>query len=250
MWRDSYFGQKNKSELLIALALADFADYETGCAWPSIERLAQKARTSIRGAQESVKIMAQAGKVRVEIGAGENGTNRYFLLYAPAAIAPPAMAAPRNGAAAKPPDEAAAEPAAGCTQSVRNRQEAERTVQKPPILSDGFDEFWSRYPKKLGKAKAIEAWKRKGCAKLAAEIAIAISLAVKCEQWTREDGRFIPHPTTWINRGGWDDEYESPKGAEAEIWVPGPEIDYMAQLRDLKAKEDAERVAMGEPQWM
>jgi len=25
------------------------------------------------------------------------------------------------------------------------------------------------------------------------------------EQWTKDGGRYIPHPTTWLNREGWND---------------------------------------------
>jgi hypothetical protein len=24
--------------------------------------------------------------------------------------------------------------------------------------------------------------------------------------WRKEGGRYIPHPATWLNRGGWEDE--------------------------------------------
>jgi hypothetical protein len=29
-------------------------------------------------------------------------------------------------------------------------------------------------------------------------------------QWTRESGRFIPNPSTWINQGRWQDEPAEP----------------------------------------
>lgn len=29
----------------------------------------------------------------------------------------------------------------------------------------------------------------------------------KCsDQWTQNNGQFIPHPATWLNQGRWDDE--------------------------------------------
>ena len=36
----------------------------------------------------------------------------------------------------------------------------------------------------------------------------AIGRARVTEQWQKEGGRFIPNPTTWLNQGRWDDEYE------------------------------------------
>ena len=29
-------------------------------------------------------------------------------------------------------------------------------------------------------------------------------------QWQKENGRFIPHPVTWLNQGRWEDEPVSP----------------------------------------
>lgn len=36
----------------------------------------------------------------------------------------------------------------------------------------------------------------------------------KCsDQWTQNNGQFIPHPATWLNQGRWDDELpESGRG--------------------------------------
>jgi hypothetical protein len=31
---------------------------------------------------------------------------------------------------------------------------------------------------------------------------------VASEQWRRDDGRFIPHPATWLNQRRWEDEAE------------------------------------------
>ncbi len=34
----------------------------------------------------------------------------------------------------------------------------------------------------------------------------ALAWQVVSPQWTRDDGQYIPLPTTWLNRGGWEDE--------------------------------------------
>jgi hypothetical protein len=72
-----------------------------------------------------------------------------------------------------------------------------------------FDEFWSAYPKKVGKKAAWTAWNKiKPNAELHDKIMTAIGRARVTDQWMRENGRFIPNPTTWLNQGRWDDEYE------------------------------------------
>lgn len=79
----------------------------------------------------------------------------------------------------------------------------------PSILETRFDEFWSAYPKKVGKKAAHSSWNKiKPDTKLHDKIMAAIGRARETDQWQRENGRFIPNPATWLNQGRWDDEYE------------------------------------------
>lgn len=72
-----------------------------------------------------------------------------------------------------------------------------------------FDEFWAAYPKKVGKKAAQASWNKiKPDTELHDKIMTAIGRARATDQWQRENGRFIPNPTTWLNQGRWDDEYE------------------------------------------
>ena len=67
-----------------------------------------------------------------------------------------------------------------------------------------FDRFWAEYPKKIGKAAARRAWTRM---KPPIDAALnTVRVFRDTQAWTREGGRFIPYPATWINRGGWEDQ--------------------------------------------
>jgi hypothetical protein len=68
---------------------------------------------------------------------------------------------------------------------------------------DGFAEFWSAYPKKVGKGAAQAAWK-KHKPDLAICIA-AITTAKASRDWQKENGQYIPNPATWINQMRWED---------------------------------------------
>jgi len=46
-------------------------------------------------------------------------------------------------------------------------------------------------------------------AELLPKILHALELQKKSDPWTRDGGKFIPYPTTWINGSRWDDELES-----------------------------------------
>jgi len=79
----------------------------------------------------------------------------------------------------------------------------------PPKGTNGFSEFWEAYPRKVGKRAAERAWRRiKWSKELQQQILNSVAEHTYSPDWTRENGRFIPHPTTFLNQGRWDDELE------------------------------------------
>lgn len=79
---------------------------------------------------------------------------------------------------------------------------------------EGFEEFWESYPRKVGKGDARRAWIRaRPNAGMRAKIQATIRKMARCEQWTKNGGQYIPHPATWLNREGWEDEPEVTKAA-------------------------------------
>lgn len=76
-------------------------------------------------------------------------------------------------------------------------------------LQERFDEFWGAYPKKVGKDAAKRAFeKRKPDADLLESMLSALSVQKRSSQWQRDNGQYIPHPSTWLNEGRWQDEPE------------------------------------------
>jgi hypothetical protein len=71
---------KDTFELLVLLALADFANDE-GVSWPSLDRLAQKARCSRRGLQNILKRLEEVGILTVKRKGGgpPESTNSYKI---------------------------------------------------------------------------------------------------------------------------------------------------------------------------
>ena len=99
-----------------------------------------------------------------------------------------------------------------------------RTVTKP--LSNGyapsdslntdslysFEEFWKCYPKKKGKGYAKKAWlKIKPDDTLIQRMIYKVGLLKGTDQWQKDGGKYIPHPSTWLNGEEWDDEVEASK---------------------------------------
>ena len=68
--------------------------------------------------------------------------------------------------------------------------------------------------KKTGKQYALKAWNKiKPTAELHERIMQAVDAQKRSDQWRRENGRYIPNPSTWLNGGYWDNE-EVNEGAE------------------------------------
>ena len=98
-----------------------------------------------------------------------------------------------------------------------NDKDEEITAASPPTRakSSDFDLFWRAYPKKVGKEAARKAFSR---VKAPLESLLTAIERQKCgNQWTTENGRFIPNPATWLNQGRWEDEVaQTPLGRAAK----------------------------------
>ena len=62
-----------------------------------------------------------------------------------------------------------------------------------------------------------------------AEVMAGLEAARASDQWTRDGGRYVPHPATWLNGRRWEDEAiaaddgegsKKPKNAAAYNWPP------------------------------
>lgn len=72
---------------------------------------------------------------------------------------------------------------------------------------DLFATFWKLYPNKKGKAAAEKAWAKLRVTGAMSDLMMtALSKQVVTPDWTKENGRFVPHPATWLNGKRWEDE--------------------------------------------
>jgi len=100
-----------------------------------------------------------------------------------------------------------------------------------------FDEFWKAYPNKVGKDAARKAFdKRKVTQELLSQMLSAIAMQRQSKKWTDDGGRYIPHPSTWLNEGRWMDEGLQP----VSVTVPSREGRDPALL---KIEEDSKKAA-------
>lgn len=90
-----------------------------------------------------------------------------------------------------------------------HKQEQKHTPPKPPKGGESvaFAQFWQAYPRRVGKGQALKAWERIPDAHdLLPRMLAVIAAWSQSEGWTKDGGRFIPHPATWLNGKRWEDD--------------------------------------------
>lgn len=70
-----------------------------------------------------------------------------------------------------------------------------------------FETFWKSYPKKTNKFKTEEWFKKnKPSEELIKLILTKLDKFKDTDEWKKDNGKYIPYPTTWLNQKRWEDE--------------------------------------------
>lgn len=73
-------------------------------------------------------------------------------------------------------------------------------------FEDMFNEFWTSYPRKRNKQKCKEWYlKNKPTEELHGKILLGITFYSSTEDWKKDNGQFIPYPSTFLNQRRWED---------------------------------------------
>lgn len=73
------------------------------------------------------------------------------------------------------------------------------------MTEDDFERFWLSYPRHENKKKAKDKFLKLDRASLI-PIIHALEKQKQSPDWQKNNGQFIPHPTTWLNGERWNDE--------------------------------------------
>lgn len=117
--------------------------------------------------------------------------------------------------------------------------------KKHKYICSKFGEFWSEYPRKVGKANAEAVYKRKAV-NAETEQAILDGLrrynSLQWSKWTGEQRQYIPYPASWLNAGRWTDtveqtgksvpKYMSEAITEPDTAVTQTDLDALKELMD------------------
>ncbi|MCF9035295.1 replication protein [Acinetobacter nectaris] len=111
------------------------------------------------------------------------------------------------------------------TYPVRKKQAEEKSkAETAKRLDDQFNSFWSAYPNKKNKKTAEAKFKAINFKKHSFDFIMQSLEKHKASfDWQKENGKYIPHPTTWINGERWGDEITSyPSTANQHNRQPQP----------------------------
>jgi len=98
------------------------------------------------------------------------------------------------------------------------------------VYSESFVAFWEVYPKKVGKGLCWKWWKSLNPPDdLVQKMIQAVREISQTENWTKDKGRWVPLPITWLRQGRWED---SPCLSSA-----GPGADYQTFWNELNERE-------------
>lgn len=70
---------------------------------------------------------------------------------------------------------------------------------------EAFSEFWEKYPKKAGRAEALEAYLREEAYLQQKTLLAALAEQCKNENWRKERGRFVPRAANWLADHRWEE---------------------------------------------
>lgn len=70
-----------------------------------------------------------------------------------------------------------------------------------------FDKFWKAYPKRKDKKRAYKVFmKIKPDDKLLEKMLSCIEREKQSLDWLKDNGQYIPYPSSWLNGERWNDE--------------------------------------------
>lgn len=110
-----------------------------------------------------------------------------------------------------------------------------RPERKP--YSEDFEKWWATYPRKVGKAKAAKDWQRATKRINPNDLIEATQRFSAFHESEGTEPQFIPHPSTWLNRDGWDDELtpSKPKGTGNDLkdWLTPKDNQSFSSIGDI-----------------
>ncbi len=208
--------------VVVWLALANRANKAGEC-WPSYGDLREDtgivSRSTIAAA---IKELIEKGEISVVKGSANHTNNRYRFCTSPknGLVQKVDRTSPKNG------PELVQKLDSNQTHVTKHKTKHDRSTSKSPYTDD-FEAWWKVYPRRVGKRKAFTAWKA-ALKNVGGNGEAPTTLLKITRQFAASAagnaGDFVPHPTTWLNQGRYED---NPSEWEAkEATQPRKKLEY------------------------
>lgn len=248
----------------VLLAMADHADDDGNRCFPSVDRIAWKANYKPRQVSNIIRDMTAAGILTKVREASRHHPIEYKINVenTPRKL-PFDQWKSSNGRHAISQQE---EPRDAISQhlevqshelGVQSRNLGVQSIASEPLIepsnkpSEGnrhslahsrFEQFWKSYPRKIGKKEAESVFRKIPWSQVDFDgVMEALEMHKLSDQWQKDGGQFIPHPTTWLRKERWEDEV---KPASTQSSGNGKYLDPYAlfeQAQREKAEYEAAR---------
>lgn len=198
----------------VLMAIANHVNPD-GTGWVYRDRILAEANCSLDSYKRAITWAQEAGELSRDVKQG--AAMKAFVGYRPneftfVALADPVGSnLPPSAGSNLPPSEGGNLPPSQEEPSKEPSKEPSIpcSPQGPasPTVLDGFAEWWTEYPRKVGKPKAISAYKTAVARKHVDPADLLAGLRRWAAYWrAKNEPEFIPHPTTWLNQERYNDE--------------------------------------------
>ncbi len=113
----------------------------------------------------------------------------------------------------------------------------------PPPVPEGFEDWYSVYPRKKQRQDAIKAFARlmrSDTISLESLLAKTKAFAASWDARPKQDRQFIPYPASWLNKGGFGDELDIAGGQPVPVPIDPLSFDDDGWRRRLKYFRETE----------
>jgi hypothetical protein len=194
---DDWILDLNVSDRAIRLyaILSRYADNETHKAYPSRVTLAKRLQCSASSVDRATRELIEAGALDKKQRLNSS------LIYTLRVLSPVTRGVVTSAKGGSSP----------VTRGVVTSDDLTRTTELEPFelephndIKELFSNFYSVYPRRVGKESAKRAFLK--ASKRVDPEAIVVAAEKLAGDPNLPEKQFIPHPATWLNRDGWEDE--------------------------------------------
>lgn len=197
-------------EKMVLLVLADCHNGDNGQCNPSLTHISEQSSCGRSTVARALKTLESEGLISRDRG-GKARSTKYVLnlkQWCQSGTSATAGLVPHRDKVVPQRDQLVPQRDYGsATAGHEPVIEPVKNQERTSNTDDRWSEFWSVYPRKVGKAKAVQAWSKLKPPDREIAIADVTNRARSDDQWIRDSGKFVPHASTYLNGKRWEDEW-------------------------------------------